>query len=151
MGMMKKYTSNRVRQTLDTRCITEGQEFAITAKFKYVDISDLVTGKECSPTTLNLYDKNHCPTVRIVGSNCNSETGSVGYTLWNDIENFEWNKDDFNDYENSVTIDSELASCETVYAEIGHRVPRIEHYSSMTLRLLRALPHERKRSSMIAF
>merc|ERR1712176_1032506 len=126
--MIKKYTSNRVRQTLDTRCITAGQEFSITAKFKYVAISDLATGMECSPTVLNLYSKDHCPTVRIVGSGCTSETGSVGYTLWNDIENFEWSKDDFNDYEKILTIDSELASCEvSIYF---HFMLNIYHYFS---------------------
>merc|ERR1711862_574849 len=77
--MVQSFTANNcLRQTLDTRCILEGQEFTISAKFKYVNRADLVSGMECSPTVLNLKDNRHCPTVRIVGDNCASP---VAYTF----------------------------------------------------------------------
>merc|ERR1711862_928433 len=118
--MVQSFTANNcLRQTLDTRCILEGQEFTISAKFKYVNRADLVSGMECSPTVLNLKDNRHCPTVRIVGDNCASP---VAYTFWNGINHFNWDKNNFNQYERTFTVGSELASCKTVYAEIGYSI-----------------------------
>lgn len=108
--MIQKYTSHRIYQNLDTRCLVEGQEFQINAKFRLLNATDLASGVECLPTMLNVGDSRHCPTVTVRGSACNGN--NFDYVFWNEIAQFQWNPNDFNDYEKAFTITPELASCE---------------------------------------
>ena len=50
--MVNKYTRQSVRQTIDTRCLLEGQQFLISAKFRLLNSTDLTLGVECLPTVL---------------------------------------------------------------------------------------------------
>ena len=63
--MMNKYTKHSARQTIDTRCLVEGQQFLIIAKFKLLNAADLTLGVECLPLVLNVGYSTHCPTVRV--------------------------------------------------------------------------------------
>ena len=108
--MMNKYTENSVRQTIDTRCLVEGQQFLISAKFRLLNATDLTLGVECTPTVLNTRYSTHCPTITIRGRGC---TGSeIKYLFWNEIDQFEWNPNEFNDFEKMFTVGAEIASCE---------------------------------------
>jgi len=43
------------------------------------------------------------------------------YLFWNDIDNFQWDINDFNSFENTFAVGPEMASCNKVYIEVGHR------------------------------
>ncbi len=116
--MVQKYTSHRIRQLLDSRCILEGQEFQINAKFRLLNATNL-SGMECDTSVVSVYNSNHCPTVIIRGVECVGE--NLQYLFWNDIDGFQWDSSDFNNFENTFTVGSELASCKEVYIEVGHR------------------------------
>lgn len=45
------------------------------------------------------------------------------WRFWNQIPEFDWNKDDFNNFENSFVVTDQLASCETVHVYV-HQVNR---------------------------
>ncbi len=45
------------------------------------------------------------------------------WRFWNQIPDFDWNKDGFNDFENSFVVTDQLASCETVHIYV-HQVNR---------------------------
>lgn len=103
------YTEHALRQQLDTRCIVEGQEYQINAKFKLVNPSDLTTGLGCDPTSRSVTDENHCPIVTIKGEQCDGN--SLEYKFWNDIDFFQWDPDGFNNFQKDFTVNAELASC----------------------------------------
>ncbi len=109
--IIQSYTSNSVRQILDTRCLIEGQEFLISAKHRLLNATDLNQGLECEPSILSVWDSRHCPTIFIRGTGCNG-TNNLEYTFWNEIDQFQWNPDDFNPYESVLTVGPELASCD---------------------------------------
>ena len=102
---------NGLRQNIDSRCILEGQEYLISAKFRLLDATDLASGVECKPTDLNPAWASHCPTITIRGRSCAGNT-KVEYLFWNEIEFFQWDKDNFNSYEKTFTVNAEIASCE---------------------------------------
>ena len=108
--MVQKYTSNRIIQNLDTRCLVEGQEFVISAKFKLINATDLTSGVECTPSLVNVYDPKHCPTITIRGTECGGTNQE--YVFWNDIDQFQWDPNDFNDYEKVFPVGADLALCE---------------------------------------
>ena len=109
--MVKKYTtSDRIRQSIDTRCLVEGQEYLISAKFRYLNATDLTSGIDCYPSVLNLHDKMHCPTVKVRGTDCAG--GDIQYVFWNEIDQFTWDPDTFNNFEKVFPIGSDIASCE---------------------------------------
>ena len=111
--MTNKYTSNRVYQDLDTRCIIEDQEFLISAKFRLLNATDLVSGVKCSPSVKNKHDKNHCPTVAIYGSKC--AVNDIRFYFFNEIDHIQWDPNGFNDFEKVFPITADLASCEVSY------------------------------------
>lgn len=108
--IITKYTPNRIRQQLDARCFTEGQEYLITAKFKLVDSANPATGLSCNPNIFSENDIDACPKVIISGARCASGS-SLSYDFWNQ-KNEPWNTNDFNDYEYVFPIDADMASCE---------------------------------------
>lgn len=108
--MVQKYTGHGVLQELDTRCIAEGQEFLISAKFKLLNTTDMVSGVECKPTILNQWDPTHCPFVTVRGYGCIGN--DIEYNFWNNINQFEWNPNEFNAFEKVFPIGAEIASCE---------------------------------------
>lgn len=112
--IVEKYTSHRIQQDLDTRCITEGQEFQINAKFKLLNTTDYTSGVDCIPTILSAGNQNACPSITIRGTNC--ANGNIDYFFWNDIDQFNWNPDGFNAYEKVFTVDADFASCEVSYS-----------------------------------
>ena len=113
--MTSKYTSNRMRQSLDTRCLVEGQKFLISAKFKYLDATDLTSGLDCDPTTLSYRDSNHCPSVIVRTSDCVGTSQEI--VLWNDVDQFStWDPNSFNDFEQVLTITSDIASCDVSFS-----------------------------------
>ncbi len=107
--LIQRYTSNGIYQELDTRCLEEGQEFLVSARFQYLNTTDYTTGVDCTPTVLNLRDSRHCPSIKIQGEGC--EGPNLEYDFWNDIDQFSWNKDKFNDFEKIVPIGADLAKC----------------------------------------
>ena len=108
--MIQKYTSNGVTQPLDTRCLFEGQDYLISAKFKLLNTTDLVSGVSCDPTNKNLGNSNHCPSIVIRGEGCVGT--SVRETFYfNDIEGFVWQKNEFNSFQSVFTFDADLAAC----------------------------------------
>ncbi len=109
-------TSNSVRQFLDTRCLIEGQEYLISAKHKLLNATDLNQGLECEPSILDVNNKRHCPTAFIRGTGCNGTT--LTYRFWNEIDQFQWNPDDFNPYESVLIVGPELASCNVSFVSI---------------------------------
>ena len=108
--MVSKYTSNRIRQSLDTRCLVEGQEFLISAKFKYLNATDLTSGLDCYPSVLNRGDRMHCPSVVVRGTDCVGD--NLEYIFWNEIDQFTWDPNSFNNFEKVFPIGSDMASCE---------------------------------------
>lgn len=115
--MVQKYTGHGMFQQLDNRCISEGQEFLITAKFKYLNTTDMVSGVDCKPTILNVGDPSHCPYVTVRGERC---TGSnIEYTFWNEINQFVWNPDEFNPFEKIFPVGAEIASCKVSVLNIS--------------------------------
>ena len=108
--MQLSYNGHRIGQDLDTRCLEEGQEFLISAKFRLLDSTDLASGVDCVPSDRNVASSNHCPTVTIRGSGCTG--GNAEFLYWNDIPLFQWDPDGFNNYEKVFTVSSFLASCD---------------------------------------
>lgn len=107
--MIQRYTTDRMRQPIDTRCFLEGQEFLISAKFRLANSTDLSSGLSCSPSTLRETDSEACPTVTIRGENCAS--GNLVFIFWNE-SNDPWDADGFNNYEKVYTVSADMASCE---------------------------------------
>ena len=107
--VVQRYTSNRVYQPLDTRCLVEGQEFVVSAQFRYLNATDLSEGLSCEPSQKNQGRTDACPTVIIRGSQC--EANDLEYTFWNEIDQFVWDSDGFNEFEKIFTIDSNIAKC----------------------------------------
>ena len=109
---IQKYTGHRMRQPLDTRCIVEGQQFAITAQFKYINATDLVSGVSCEPTIKSQSDVKACPTIVIRGTQC--ESNDLEYTFWNEIDQEEnsWDSNGFNNFEKVFNIDANIAKCD---------------------------------------
>ena len=109
--MISKYTtSHKITQSLDTRCLVEGQEFLISAKFKYLNETDLASGLDCYPSVLDVTNKMHCPAVTIRGTDCVGE--NLQYVLWNEIDQFTWDPNSFNSFEKVFPIGPDIASCE---------------------------------------
>ena len=108
--MINKYSGHSVRQTIDTRCLLEGQQFLISAKFRLLNATDFTQGVECLPTVLYVGYSTHCPTVTIRGRECVGD--DIEYLFWNEINQFQWNPDEFNDFEKVFTVGAEIASCE---------------------------------------
>ena len=109
--MIQKYTDHGITQHLDSRCFSEGQDYLIRAKFKLLNTTDLVSGVSCDPTSRNLGDANHCPSVCIRGHGCVGNYVREAF-YFNDIEGFTWNSNEFNSYESVFTFDADLAACE---------------------------------------
>ena len=108
--MIHSYTGNSLRQQLDPRCLIEGQEYLITAKFKLLNTTNLSSGVECLPNELNVGRSSHCPTITIKGTGC---IGSdLEYVFWNEIDDFRWEPDAFNNYEKLFAVGAEISLCE---------------------------------------
>lgn len=108
--MIQKYTSHGMQQSLDTRCLVEGQEFLLSAKFRLLNATDYVSGVDCEPSIQNLGDSRHCPHFFLEGNQCIGNT--VRYNFYNEIDNFEWDPNGFNDFEKVFTIFADFASCD---------------------------------------
>ncbi len=127
--IIKSWTSNSVRQILDTRCLIEGQEYLISAKLKLLNATDLNQGLECEPSILSVSDKRHCPTTVIRGYGCNGT--NLEYRFWNEIDQFQWNPDDFNPYESVLTVGPELALCNVSF--ISTSIPKPLKFTKQNL------------------
>ena len=99
-----------LRQNIDSRCILEGQEYLISAKFRLLDVANLDLGVACDPAKKTVNSVTHCPTVTIHGTNCAG--GDVEYLFFNEKESFIWDKEKFNEYERVFTVNADFASCE---------------------------------------
>lgn len=108
--MITKYTTDRLRQKLDTRCLIEGQEFLIRAKFKLVSSTDTSTGIICDPLILNEREVTACPSVTIRGEDCVVD-GTLRYTFWNEKSEL-WDANSFNEYEKLYSVDADMAACQ---------------------------------------
>lgn len=108
---IQRYTGHRFYQTLDTRCLVEGQEFVISAQFRYLNATNLGSGVTCESSIKNQGDKKACPTVSIRGTQCVDD--DIEYTFWNEIdqEQFVWDSTGFNDFEKVFTVDANIAQC----------------------------------------
>ena len=104
------HTGDNMKQSLDARCFIEGQEYLISAKFKFLNSTDLASGVDCIPGSLNVNKPTHCPTITIRGDSCNGN--DVEYIFHNDIDQYQWDPNGFNNFEKVFTINSEIASCE---------------------------------------
>ena len=109
--MVNKYTGRSIRQTIDTRCLVEGQQFLISAKFRLLNSTDFTLGVECLPTVLDVKYSTHCPTVTIRGTECMGDD-DVEYVFWNEVNQFQWNPNEFNNFEKVFTAGEEIASCD---------------------------------------
>ncbi len=117
--MLQNFSIERFGQRLDSRCLVEGQEFQISAKFRLLDVNNHASGIECDTSIRrNGSVSNNCPYVVIRGRECADDT--VDNVYWND--NFQWDANDFNDFEKSFVVGPEMASCEDVRIEVGHRI-----------------------------
>lgn len=112
-----KYTTDRLRQQLDIRCLTEGQEFLISAKFRLISSTDATIGMSCTPSILSETNSNACPTVTIRAQNCVGD--DLTYVFWNE-KNVPWNENDFNDYEKVFTVSAEMATCQVSWTILLH-------------------------------
>ena len=106
---MNKYTGHSIRQTIDTQCLVEGQQFLINAKFRLLNATDPTLGVECIPSVLYHGYNTHCPTVTIRGRECIGD--DLEYLFWNEIDQFQWNPNEFNNFEKVFTVGAEIASC----------------------------------------
>ena len=88
----------------------EGKQFLINAKFRLLNATDLRLGVECLPTVLNVKFSTHCPTVTIRGRECMGD--DIEYVFWNEINQFQWNPNEFNNFEKVFTVGVEIASCD---------------------------------------
>jgi len=107
--MTKKYSGHRIYQDLDTRCIIENQEFAITAKFRLLNATDL-SGMTCAPSSKNRNDPTHCPTVAIYGEKCVGN--NIRFYFFNEKDQLDWDPNSFNEYEKVFPVTGDLASCD---------------------------------------
>ena len=107
--MITKYTTSRIRQNLDTRCLTEGQEFLISAMFKLVNSTETSTGLSCNPLIKNERDVQACPNVNIRGEKCAG--GDLRYVYWNEKVD-PWDANGFNAYESVYTVSADISTCE---------------------------------------
>ena len=105
----ESHTGDNMKQNLDTRCLLEGQEYLISAKFRFLNATDLTSGVDCTPSELNVNRATHCPTVTIRGRECIGN--NVEYVFWNDIDQFQWDPNGFNQFEKAFTINADIASC----------------------------------------
>ena len=105
----ESHTGDNMKQKLDTRCLLEGQEYLISAKFRFLNATDLTSGVDCIPSDLNVNSPTHCPTVTIRGDGCIGN--NVEYIFWNDIDQFQWDPNGFNKFEKAFTINTDIASC----------------------------------------
>ncbi len=122
--IVEQYTGHTVRQYLDTRCLIEGQEFLISAKHRLLNATDHNVGVECEPSRQSIWDSQHCPTTFVRGRGCDG-TDSLELYFWNEIDQFQWNPDDFNNYESVLTIGPELASCDVSSISISVFNPQV--------------------------
>lgn len=100
-------------QDLDVRCLVVGQELLISAKFQLLNATDMATGIECDPSLLTVSRPTHCPTVTIRGTDC--EEGDFELLFFNDIDHFQWDANNFNDFQKAFSITTQIASCDVSF------------------------------------
>ena len=105
----ESHTGDNMKQILDTRCFVEGQEYLISAKLRFLNSTDLTSGVDCIPSNLNVNKPTHCPTITIRGDDCNEN--DLEYIFFNDIDQYQWDPDGFNNFEKVFTINANIASC----------------------------------------
>ncbi len=103
-----------ISQDLDARCLEEGFEFLIGAKFQLLNATDMISGVECDPSLLTVSRPDHCPTVTIRGTECDG--GDYERLYWNNIDfSFEWDPNGFNDFQRVFSVNAQLASCKVSF------------------------------------
>ena len=106
---LESHTGDNMKQSLDTWCFIKGQEYLISAKFRLLNSTDPTSGMECIPSNLNVNSPTHCPTITIRGDGCNGN--NLEYIFHNDIGQYQWDPDGFNNFEKVFAINSDIASC----------------------------------------
>jgi len=104
-----------IHQKLDTRCFVTGEEYAISAKFRMLNATS-GEGVDCDVNDQWTSSEN-CPSVVVYGMNgCATSNGRAYWRFYNTATN--WDKNVFNDFSTTFTVNDELASCNDVYVYI---------------------------------
>ena len=119
-------THHYLYQDLDVRCITQGEELEISAKFKILDDSDLTKVLTCDTSDTSPYTETHCPLMFLYGYNCGNGA-SVSQELFSESQDT-WSTTHFNQFRFDFVVDENFATCKNVRLGVGRRLPPGQAY-----------------------